>query len=282
MLEGIDVMLVDLQDIGARFYTYITSMAYLLEEAARRKLPVVVLDRPNPIDGFDIEGPYQDRSVLGFVGYMPMPIRHGLTMGELARLFNEVNGIGADVTVVAMKNWQRDDWFDDTGLPWVNPSPNMRNMVAATVYPGIGSIEATNISVGRGTDTPFEQVGAPWIDGPALAAALNERELPGIRFYPVTFTPAAGAKLGGQACRGVFLIVTDRDRLRPVRAGVEIASALSKLYGSQFRLEDAGTLLGSKATIEKIRAGVDPAAIAASWRADEEKWRQLRARYLLY
>jgi len=282
MLDGIDVMVVDLQDIGARFYTYITSMAYVLEETARRKLPVVVLDRPNPVDGFDIEGPNQDSSAIGFVGYLAMPIRHGLTIGELARLFNEVKSIGADVTVVAMKNWRRDDWFDDTGLPWVNPSPNMRNLVAATVYPGIGSIEATNISVGRGTDTPFEQIGAPWIDGSALAAALNARELPGIRFYPVTFAPAAGAKLGGQTCRGVFLIVTDRERLRPVRVGVEIASALSTLYGSQFRLEDAATLLGSKATIERIRAGVNPAAIAASWRTDEEKWRQLRAKYLLY
>jgi len=158
----------------------------------------------------------------------------------------------------------------------------MRNMVAASLYPGIGAIEGTNISVGRGTDTPFEHIGAPWIDGVALAAALNARELPGIRFYSVTFTPAAGAKLGGQACQGVFMIVTDRDRLRPVRVGLEIASALSRLYGQQFRLEDAATLFAPKAMLSRIRAGDDPAAIEASWRADEDRWRATRAKYLLY
>jgi uncharacterized protein YbbC (DUF1343 family) len=282
MLEGIDTLVVDLQGIGGRFWTYDTTVAYVLEEAATHKLPVVLLDRPNPIDGFDVEGPFQDASAIGFTGYLPMPIRHGMTMGELARLFNGEKNIGADLTVVAMKHWRRDAWFDETGLRWVNPSPNMRNMVAATLYPGIGAIEGTNISVGRGTDTPFEQIGAPWIDGPALASALNGRGLPGIRFYPVAFTPAAGAKLGGQACQGVFMVVTDRDSLRPVRVGLEIASALSARYGQQFKLEDAATLLGSKATIEKIRMGVDPAAIAASWHADEEKWRLTRAKYLLY
>jgi uncharacterized protein YbbC (DUF1343 family) len=158
----------------------------------------------------------------------------------------------------------------------------MRNLVAATVYPGIGAIEGTNISVGRGTDTPFEQLGAPWIDGRALAAALNARALPGVRFYPVTFTPAAGAKFGGQACQGVFLIVTDRDRLRPVRLGVEIAAALVRLHGAQFKVEDAAHLFGSRATLERIRAGDDPAAIAASWAPDEAKWRLMRAKYLLY
>ena len=282
MLDGIDTLVVDLQDIGARFYTYPTAIAYVLEEAVKKKLPVVVLDRPNPIDGFDIEGPAQDAGGNRYVGYLPMPIRHGLTIGELTRLFNEVGRINADVSVVPMKNWRRDDWFDDTGLAWVNPSPNMRTMTAAIVYPGIGAIEGTNISVGRGTDTPFEQIGAPWIDGLALAAALNASGMPGIRFYPVTFTPAAGAKLGGQACHGVFLIVTDRERLRPVRVGLQIASTLSKLYGPQFRLEDAATLFAPKAMLEKIRAAGDPAAIAASWAADEEKWRLTRAKYLLY
>ena len=216
MLDGLDVVVVDLQDVGARFYTYPAAIAYVLEEAAARKLPIVVLDRPNPIDGFDIEGPAQDAGGNRYVGYLPMPMRHGLTIGELARLFNGEERIGADLTVVPMKNWRRDDWFDDTGLAWVNPSPNMRNMVAATVYPGIGAIEGTNISVGRGTDTPFEQMGAPWIDGPALAAALNASALPGIRFYPVTFTPAAGAKLGGQV---VPRRVPDRHRSRSAAPG---------------------------------------------------------------
>ena len=282
MLDGLDVIVVDLQDVGVRFYSYPVAVAYVLEEAVKRKLPVVVLDRPNPVDGFDVEGPAQDAGGNRYVGYLPMPIRHGLTIGELVRLFNGEAQIGADLTIVAMKNWRRDDWFDDTGLAWVNPSPNLRNMVAATVYPGVGAIEGTNVSVGRGTDTPFEQIGAPWIDGPALAVALNASALPGIRFYPVSFTPAAGQKLGGEVCHGVFLIVTDRDRLRPVRVGLQIASALSKMYGEQFRLEDAATLFGPKAMLEKIRAGADPAAIAASWAADQAKWRLTRAKYLLY
>ena len=281
-LVDIDTIVIDLQDVGVRFYTYVTSMAYMMEEAAKRGLAVVVLDRPNPIGGVSVEGPSLDATAVGFTGYMPMPIRHGLTIGELARLFNGEKKIGAALTVVPMKNWRRDEWFDETGLPWTNPSPNMRNMIAASLYPGIGAIEATNLSVGRGTDTPFEHIGAPWIDGAALAAALNGRDLPGVRFYSVSFTPAAGAKLGGQACQGVFMIVTDRDRLHPVRLGLEIASALSRLYGPQFKLEDAATLFGSKATLAKIRAGDDPAAIAASWNAAEAQWRATRAKYLLY
>jgi uncharacterized protein YbbC (DUF1343 family)/CubicO group peptidase (beta-lactamase class C family) len=281
MLDGLDSIVVDLQDIGARFYSYPVAVAYVLEEAVARKLPVIVLDRPNPI-GSAVQGPAQDAGGNRYVGYLPMPIRHGLTIGELVSLYNSEGRIGADVTIVRMKNWDRADWFDQTGLPWTNPSPNMRNMVAASLYPGIGAIEGTNISVGRGTDTPFEHIGAPWIDGVALAAALNARELPGIRFYPVTFTPAAGAKLGGQACQGVFMIVTDRDRLRPVRVGLEIASALSRIYGQQFRLEDAATLFAPKAMLSRIRSGDDPAAIEASWRADEDRWRATRAKYLLY
>jgi uncharacterized protein YbbC (DUF1343 family)/CubicO group peptidase (beta-lactamase class C family) len=282
MLQGIEAMVVDLQDIGARFYTYPAATAYVMEEAAKRKLPVFVLDRPNPIDGFDIEGPLQDSTERRYTAYFRLPIRHGLTLGELARLFNEEFKMGADLTVVPMKNWRRDEWFDETGLLWVNPSPNMRNMVAATLYPGIGAIEGTNISVGRGTDTPFEQIGAPWIDAPALAAALNARGLAGIRFYPVSFTPAVGAKLGGQVCHGVFMIVTDRDRLRPVRVGLEIASALASMHAAEFKLEAAATLFGSAAALAKVRAGEDPASIAASWSADEAKWRLMRAKYLLY
>jgi uncharacterized protein YbbC (DUF1343 family)/CubicO group peptidase (beta-lactamase class C family) len=282
MLDGIDTLVVDLQDIGARFYTYMTTMAYVMEEAAKRKIAVVVLDRPNPIDGFDVEGPIQDPTALSFVGYFPMPIRHGMTIGELARLFNAENHIDADLAVVAMKNWRRDAWFDETALPWANPSPNMRRMTAATLYPGIGAIEGTNVSVGRGTDTPFEVVGAPWIDGRALAERLNGRGLPGVRFYPVAFTPAAGAKFAGERCNGVSIMVTDRDALKPVQVGLEIAAAISRAHGEQFRLEDAAMLLGSKTAIQRIRAGEDPAAVGASWRADEEKWRLLRAKYLLY
>jgi uncharacterized protein YbbC (DUF1343 family) len=205
-----------------------------------------------------------------------------LTIGELARLFNGEGKIGADLTVVPLTYWRRDEWFDETGLEWTNPSPNMRSLTAATLYPGLGAIEWTNVSVGRGTDAPFEQVGAPWIDATALSSALNDRGLAGIRFYPVTFTPSTGAVLGGQVCHGVFMLITDRDRLRPVRVGLEIASALSRAYGQQFTLEDTAPLLGSKAVIARIRAGDDPAAIAAAWGAGEATWRLSRAKYLLY
>ncbi|MEO8522584.1 MAG: DUF1343 domain-containing protein, partial [Acidobacteriota bacterium] len=263
------------------FYTYMTTMAYVMEEAAKRKLRVIVLDRPNPIDGFQIEGPTIDRSALAFTSYFPMPVRHGMTLGELARLFNGENRIGADLTVVAMKNWTRDEWFDSAGLTWINPSPNMRNLTEATLYPGIGAIEGSNVSVGRGTDTPFEQVGAPWVDGVALAGLLNARGLPGIRFYPVRFTPTS-SKYANEACGGVFMIVTDRVALRPVRVGLEVAAALHKLYGAQYELEATERLFGLKDAVARIRAGEDPAAIAAGWAAGEARWRALRSKYLLY
>ncbi|MGE5244907.1 MAG: serine hydrolase [Betaproteobacteria bacterium] len=282
MLDGLDALVVDLQDAGARFYTYPAAVAYVMEAAAARKLPVVVLDRPNPIDGIDVEGPMQAPGGSRYVGYLPMPIRHGLTIGELARLFNVEAGIGADLTVVPMQHWLRTEWFDETGLEWVNPSPNLRTMTAATLYPGLGAIEQTNVSVGRGTDTPFEQVGAPWIDGVALAAALDARGIAGVRFYPVSFTPQTGAKLGGERCHGVFLIVTDRRAVRPVRVGLEIAAALSRLYGATFELEKALTLFGSAETLKRIRAGDDPSAIAASWKPEEDAWRRVAKKYELY
>lgn len=282
MLDGVDVLVVDLQDIGARFWTYATTTAYVLEEAAKRKLPVFVLDRPNPIDGWEIEGPALDKDATGFTGYFPpMPIRHGLTLGELASLYNGENKIGADLTVVAMKNWRRDDWYDETGLTWVNFSPNMRNMNEAALYPGIGAIEGTNLSVGRGTDTPFEQLGAPWIDGARLADALNARAIAGVRFYPVRFTPGS-SKYANEECGGVFIIVTDRLALRPVRVGLEIASAINRMYPAQFQLLAAQRLFGSRDTLARVAAGDDPTAIAASWAQAESAWRSLRAKYLLY
>ena len=281
MLQGLDVIVIDLQDIGTRFYTYMTTMAYVMEEARKHNLAVVVLDRPNPIGGVQIEGPLLDSGDFGFTGYFAMPIRHSLTLGELAKLFNGENKIGAELTVVAMRNWERGRWFDETGLPWINPSPNMRNLIQATVYPGIGAIEGTNISVGRGTDTPFEQVGAPWIDGVQLADALNARGIAGVRFYPVRFTPIS-SKYANEACQGVFMIVTDRAALRPVRLGLEVAAALNKLYGAKFELESAQRLFGSKDTLTRVRAGEDPAAIVATWGAGEARWRLRRAGYLLY
>jgi uncharacterized protein YbbC (DUF1343 family) len=282
MLQGIDTIVIDLQDIGVRFYTYQATMALMMEEAAKRKIAVVILDRPNPVNGWQIEGPALDAAGPQLITYFKqMPVRHGMTMGELARLYNAERKINADLTVVPVANWRRDDWFDETGLPWVNPSPNMRNLNQATLYPGIGAIEYSNISVGRGTDQPFEQLGAPWIDGARLAATLNARRLPGIRFYPVTFTPAS-SKYANEACQGVFMIVTNRTALLPVRTGLEIAGALSTLFGDRFQLNNTDRLLGSAESFARVRKGEDPAVVAASWSAAESAWRQLRAKYLLY
>ena len=281
MLDGLDVLVVDLQDVGARFYTYMSTMAYVMEAGAKHGVSVMVLDRPNPINGTQIEGPIQDQEARGFTGYFPMPIRHGLTLGELAQLFNVELSIGADLTVVAMEGWQRDAWFEATAQRWVNPSPNMRNLIQASLYAGIGAIEGTNISVGRGTDTPFEQIGAPWIDGLALAKRMNERMLPGVGFYPVSFVPN-GSKYVGERCEGVFILVLDRQLLRPVRVGLELASALQELYGSQFDLDAAARLFGSRDVLARIKAGEDPGTITAQWAPDEDRWRLLRAPYLLY
>jgi len=281
-LDGINAMVIDLQDIGTRFYTYMTTMAYVMEEAASRKIKVFVLDRPNPIGGVQIEGPALDDASMGFTGYLPaMPIRHSLTLGELARLFNGEKKIGADLTVIQMRNWRRDAWFDETGAPWVNPSPNMRNLHQATLYPGIGSFESTNISVGRGTDAPFEQVGAPWIDEVRLSDALNARQIPGARFYPTRFTPTS-SKFANEECRGVFIVVTDRNALRPVRLGVELASALVRLFPGKLEVDQAARLFGSSAGLARLKAGDDAAAIAGSWSGAEARWRLLRAKYLIY
>ncbi len=280
MLQGIDTLVLDLQDIGSRFYTYTATLGYVLEEAATRKIAVVVLDRPNPVNGAAIEGPAVEESELSFTAYYPMPIRHGMTLGELALLFNAEKKIGADLAVVEMENWDRDAWFDATGLTWVNPSPNMRNMVAASLYTGIGAIEASNVSVGRGTDSPFEQLGAPWIDGPRLAAELNRRNLPGVRFYPVDFTPSS-SRFANELCHGVFIIVTDRELMHPVRVGLEVASALYRMAPGAFEIDKVGRLFGAD-TVRRLREGEDPADTATSWIRTESAWRLLRAKYLLY
>jgi uncharacterized protein YbbC (DUF1343 family)/CubicO group peptidase (beta-lactamase class C family) len=281
MLDGIDAVVVDLVDVGVRFYTYPTTVAYLMEEAAKKKVSVIVLDRPNPITGVAIEGPNLDAGLGHFAGYFSMPARHGLTLGELARLFNGENKMGADLSVVEASGWQRERWFDETALAWTNPSPNMRNLHQATLYPGIGAIEWSNVSVGRGTETPFEQVGAPWIDGPRLAESLNARRIPGIRFYPVRFTPASSV-YANEECEGVFLVVTNRDALRPVRVGIEIAAALQKLYPDKYDFKNTVRLIGAQSTVDRIRKGDDPAEIAASWAGDEAKWRLMRNKYLIY
>ena len=281
MLQGLETIVLDLQDVGTRFYTYQATMANVMEEAAKRKIAVMVLDRPNPINGWQIEGPTPDAEAIGFTAPFSMPVRHGLTLGELARLFNEEQKIGADLIVVPVGHWQRDAWFDETGLAWINPSPNMRNLTQAILYPGIGAIEYSNISVGRGTDQPFEQIGAPWIDGPRLAAALNARKLPGIRFYPITFTPSSST-YAREACQGVFMMVTNRSVLSPVRVGLEVVGALFALFGDSYQLENTDRLLGSRTSLDRVRRGEDPAVVSASWAGAEAGWRRLRAKYLLY
>ena len=281
MLQGIDTMVIDLQDVGVRFYTYYATMALVMEEAAKRKIAVVVLDRPNPINGWQIEGANLDAVGDALITYHQMPVRHGLTMGEMARLLNEERSIGASLAVVPIENWRRDQWYDETGLLWVNPSPNMRNLNQATLYPGVGAIEYSNISVGRGTDQPFEQLGAPWIDGPRLATALNARKLGGVRFYPVTFTPTS-SKYANQVCQGVFMMVTNRSALAPARLGLEIAGALFKLFGDQYQLANTNLLVGSRDSLERVKRGEDPAVVSARWTDDEARWRRLRAKYLIY
>jgi uncharacterized protein YbbC (DUF1343 family) len=234
------------------------------------------------VNGWQVEGPGVDGTPIEFISFLAnMPVRHGMTLGELAQLFNGEKKIGADLTVVPAANWRRDQWFDETGLAWVSPSPNMRNLNQAALYPGVGAIEYANISVGRGTDQPFEQLGAPWIDGVGLAARLNARGLPGVRFYPVSFTPAS-SKYAKELCSGVFLVVTNRNALQPVRTGLEIAAAIAALHGGALKLENTDRLLGSRDALERVVRGEDPAAVAATWSGAEARWRQVRAKYLIY
>jgi uncharacterized protein YbbC (DUF1343 family)/CubicO group peptidase (beta-lactamase class C family) len=280
-LKDLDALVFDIQDVGARFYTYMSTLGYALEEAAKARIPVFVLDRPNPIGGLDVEGPVADADKLSFTAYQQIPVRHGMTAGELARLFNEQRKIGCDLRVVKMENWRRGMWLDATGQVWVNPSPNMRSLTEATLYPGVGLLETTNVSVGRGTDTPFELVGAPWLDGQKLAAYLNGRSLPGVRFVPVRFTPHASV-FKDQECGGVNLIVTDRARFRPVRTGLEVAVALRRLYPNDWKVEDYKRLLVNDDTLERVRRADEPEAIERAWQPALAEFRRARARVLLY
>jgi uncharacterized protein YbbC (DUF1343 family) len=282
MLRDIDVMVFDIADAGARFYTYITTMAYAMETCAKAGKPFVVLDRPNPITGLHVEGPTLDMANKSFVGYFPMPLRHGMTVGELARMFNGENAIHADLTVVPMANWRRDEWFDQTGLIWVNPSPNMRTLTAALLYPAIGMLEySTNYSVGRGTNEPFEIAGAAWIKGTELASYLNSRSIPGVRIYPVRFRPE-GNHFAGVELDGVRFLVTNRDVLDTARLGLELACALRKLYPGQMHFEVNRLLIGASQAIAAIERGDDPQSILAAEERGSEKFRALRRQYLLY
>ncbi|HZI19203.1 MAG TPA: exo-beta-N-acetylmuramidase NamZ domain-containing protein [Pyrinomonadaceae bacterium] len=280
-LKGLDALVFDIQDIGTRFYTYISTMGNVMEEAAKAKLPVFVLDRPNPINGVDVEGPIADADKLTFVAHHPIPVRHGMTVGELAALFNEQRKIGSDLRVVRMENWRRAMWFDSTTQTWVNPSPNMRSLTQATLYPGVGLLETTNVSVGRGTDTPFEVIGAPWLDGQRLAAHLNARGLAGVRFVPVRFTPRASV-FQGQECGGVNLVVTDRAALRPVRVGVELAAALRRLHPADWKTDAFNRLLVNDEAYERVKRGDAPEEVERGWQARLSEFRRERARFLLY
>ena len=281
VLAGIDVIVYDIADAGVRFYTYETTLGYFLEAAAKAGKPIVILDRPNPINGAFVQGPVADAGRESFVSYWQTPIRHGMTTGELARMFNAERGINAKLAVVPMQGWQRGDWFDSTGELWINPSPNMRNLTEAVLYPGIGMIEATNISVGRGTDTPFEVVGAPWVVPGDLARDLNARTISGVRFIPIHFTPAS-SEYSGQACGGVSIVVTDRNFLDGPELGLEIASALHRLYPQQYKLSGLETLMVNKEASDALTQGEDPRRIAEAWQAGIEHFNAMRSKYLLY
>ena len=280
-LKDLDAIVYDIQDVGTRFYTYISTLGYVLEEAAKAKLPVFILDRPNPINGVDVEGPLTDSDKESFTAYHAIPVRHGMTVGELARLYNEQRKIGSDIRIVKMENWRRAMWFDSTGLTWVNPSPNMRSLTEATLYPGIGLLETTNVSVGRGTDTPFEVVGAPWIDGQKLARYLNGRQIPGARFVPVRFTPKSSV-YKDEECGGVNIVVTDRTKLQPVAVGVEIAAALRDFYSSTWKMDSFIRLLANANAFESLKRGESSDAIMRSWTLSLDEFRKARARVLLY
>jgi uncharacterized protein YbbC (DUF1343 family)/CubicO group peptidase (beta-lactamase class C family) len=280
-LQNLDALVFDIQDIGTRFYTYISTLGYVMEEAAKARRSVFVLDRPNPIGGIEVEGAIADADKLSFTAYHTIPVRHGMTIGELAKLFNQERGIGCDLRVVKMTGWRRAMWLDETNLLWVNPSPNMRSLSEAALYPGIGLLETTNVSVGRGTDTPFELVGAPWIDGQQLASYLNSRRIAGVRFVPTRFTPTTSV-FKGEECSGVNIIVTDRARFRAVLTGLEFAVALRKFYPAQWKVDNYARLLANSDTLERLKRGDSVSDIQKSWSAQLEDFRRKRAGVLLY
>jgi uncharacterized protein YbbC (DUF1343 family)/CubicO group peptidase (beta-lactamase class C family) len=281
MLRGLDALVYDIQDVGTRFYTYITTMAYAMEAARAAGLEFYVLDRPNPLTAAAVQGPVLEPGLKSYIGYFPLPVRYGLTVGELATLLNRENGIGVKLTVIPMRGYRRELWFDQTGLPWVNPSPNLRSLTQATLYPGVAMVEAANVSVGRGTATPFEVVGAPWIVGERLARHLNGRHLSGVKFEPVVFVPQS-SRYAGQRCEGVRLRLTDRTELDAPALGLELAHALYHLFPGKFDLERTRYMIGSTATLAAIRNGTDPQDIRRAWQPALAAFLRLRQKYLMY
>ncbi|HLW84852.1 MAG TPA: serine hydrolase [Candidatus Sulfotelmatobacter sp.] len=281
VVKNLDAIVFDIQDAGARFYTYETTLGYFLEAAAKAGIEIIVLDRPNPITGSFVQGPVSDAGHETFTNYWTVPVRHGMTIGELAKMFNTERNINAKLTVVQMEGWQRGDWFDSTGLSWVNPSPNLRSVTEAGLYPGVALIEGTNVSVGRGTDTPFELVGAPWIKSRELASYLNARGIAGVRFVPVTFTPSSSV-YSGQQCQGVNILLTERNNLDAPELGMELAAALHKLYPADFKIDRMADLLVNEAAFDALVAGQDPRRIAQDWQEDLSRFGLVRKKYLIY
>ncbi len=281
MLDGIDTLVFDIQDIGVRFYTYISTMGGAMKAAAQHHVRFVVLDRPNPIGGTAVQGPVTDEGSESFVAGHPIAVRHGMTIGELAKMFQAEWELDLDLHVVSIENWNDRQAFDQTGRMWINPSPNMRSLNAAYLYPAIGLWETTNISVGRGTDTPFEQFGAPWIDARALARELNSQGLAGVRFVPLEFTPNA-SKFEGEKCGGVNVIITDRSTFDPLRTAMSIAVTLRKISPEQWDTTSLNRLLTSRKTVEGILSGNSVDQLQAAYRQELTEFERRRDRYLIY
>jgi uncharacterized protein YbbC (DUF1343 family) len=281
MLQGIDALVFDVQDAGVRFYTYTATMGYCMEEAAKRHISFYVLDRPNPMSGNIVEGPMLDADKTSFTAYFPLPVRYGLTIGELAQFFNAENHINCDLHVIAMRNWHRNYFFESTGTKWIPPSPNLRTLKGSVLYPGLEILQSAGVSVGRGTETPFEQFGAPWMNGEQVAAELNARHLGGLRFVNQPFIPVIGL-YSGQRCGGVAVRITDRQAVRAMRMGLEIAAVLKKSYPDKFDPEKLMVLVANAETIKQLQEGTPPEKIVASWSADLAAFEQLRKKYFLY
>jgi uncharacterized protein YbbC (DUF1343 family) len=282
MLRGLDALVFDIQDVGARFYTYITTLGYALEEAGRAGIQFVVLDRPNPISGRKLEGPILEPRYFSFIGYAQLPVRHAMTVGELARMFNSENRIHAELLVVGMQGWRREMWYDHTGLPWINPSPNLRTLHAATLYPGSCLLEgARNFSIGRGTDLPFQLLGAPWLDARPLAKSLAAREIAGISFIPRRFRPT-WSNCAGLECQGLELLTLEREELDPVGLGIEIISAIQEQHPGVLNLDQLMLLIGDDETDLLLRNGADPRTIVDRWQPGLAAFRKRREKFLLY
>lgn len=282
MLNNVDALVFDIQDVGARFYTYSCTMLYSMEAAAQNHLPFYVLDRPNPITGVHVEGPMLDPDLESFTGCLEVPVRHGMTIGELANMANAERKLGADLHVIKMPGWDRGDWFDATGLPWVDPSPNMRSLNAALLYPGIAMLEASpNYSVGRGTDSPFEQIGADWIRGTELASFLNARYIPGVRIYPTRFKPSS-SNFAGKTIEGVRFVITDRNAFDSSRLGLELGYAVNKLYPGKIAWQDNRFLIGNQEVLRELSDGTDPRTIVQQMEEALARFAQRRQRFLLY